>query len=85
MIENYALLAANGVGVVSLTGFMYWLLATGRLATRRELDEKDKRITALTTALEQRDGQLTETLRHLSAENSLMSALHRRAEEVTEP
>ena len=84
MIESYALLVANGVGVVGLTGFMYWLLATGKLATARELTEKNNRIHALQEALANRDEQLNEALRHLGAENSLMAALHRRAEEVSE-
>lgn len=29
----------NGVGVVSLLVALFWLLATGRLATRREVDD----------------------------------------------
>jgi hypothetical protein len=84
MIDSYALLAANGVGVVSLTAFMYWLLATGRLHTDREWQAQEKRIATLEQALGERDGQLSVALRHLAAENSLMAALHQRAEEVSE-
>lgn len=29
----------NGVGVVGMLAGLFWMLATGRLATRRELDE----------------------------------------------
>jgi hypothetical protein len=82
MLDSYGLLIGNGIGVTGLLVWLFWMLATGRLATARELAEKDKRIDALSKALEQRDGQLTEALKHLTAENSLMAALHRRADEV---
>lgn len=84
MLDSYGLLIGNGIGVTGLLVWLFWMLATGRLATARELAEKDKRIAALHEALQNRDDQLTEALKHLSAENSLMSALHRRAEEVSE-
>lgn len=84
MLETYGPLVGNAVGVTGLLVWLFWMLATGRLVTRREADEKDRRVTALHEALKNRDEQLTEALKHLSAENSLMAALHRRAEEASE-
>lgn len=47
------------VGVPSLLVGLYWMLATGRLCTGRELREKNARITALEDSLRTRDHQLS--------------------------
>lgn len=49
----------NGVGVVGLVIILFWLLATGRLGTARELREKNQRIEALEAMVRNRDHQLT--------------------------
>lgn len=77
----------NGVGAVgvalSYTGLIFWLLATGRLCTGRELREKDKRIQTYEKALNVRDEQITAVLtEYLPAANSVMQALHRASDEV---
>lgn len=38
MIDGIPVALLNGVGVVALLAVLYWLLATGRLVTRREVD-----------------------------------------------
>ena len=47
------------VGVPSLLVGLYWMLATGRLCTGRELREKNARIAALEDSLRTRDHQLS--------------------------
>lgn len=49
----------NSAGIVGLLAFTFWLLATGRLCTGRELREKNQRITALESTLRTRDHQLS--------------------------
>lgn len=49
----------NGAGVAGLLVFTFWMLATGRLCTGRELAEKNKRIAALEGSLKERDYQLS--------------------------
>lgn len=53
----------NGVGAVGIavgyTGLLFWMLATGRLCTGRELREKNQRINAQAEALRTRDRQLS--------------------------
>ena len=60
----------RGLGVVGLTCGLFWMLATGRLATGRELREKNQRIQALEATLRTRDHQLslvlTETMTTIS-------------------
>lgn len=86
MIPNYALLVANGIGVVGLTALMYWLLATGRLGTAREMTEKNREIADLKQALKERDAQLNRVLdEYLPAANSVMKALHSAAGEMDDP
>lgn len=36
----------NGVGVTGLLGLLFWMLATGRLVTRREADGIERRAVA---------------------------------------
>lgn len=86
------------IGAPALVAFVVLLVLTDRLVWHKRLDkleaemekriaEKDERNAALLEALNHRDEQIAELSRHLTAENSLMMALHRRAEEqeVSEP
>lgn len=85
MFETYAPILANGVGVSALLAGLFWMLASGRLATGREIREKNKRIEKLESALEIRDAQLDTVLKeYLPAANSVMSALHQAAGEVAD-
>jgi hypothetical protein len=43
----------NGVGVVGLLVLLFWMLATGRLCTGRELRDKDARIAAQVQIIEE--------------------------------
>lgn len=49
----------RGLGVIGLTCVLFWMLATGRLCTGRELREKNARIEVLETTLRVRDHQLS--------------------------
>lgn len=49
----------RGLGVIGLTCVLFWMLATGRLCTGRELREKDTRIERLEATLKIRDHQLS--------------------------
>lgn len=51
--------AGGLVGVSSLVIGLFWMLATGRLCTGRELREKNARIAALEGTLRTRDQQLS--------------------------
>jgi len=76
-MDTYTLLGVNVTGLASALGLLFWLLSTGRLATGRELGEKQDEIRALKQALEVRDRQLDSVLReYLPAANSVMKALH---------
>jgi hypothetical protein len=84
-MSDSAIAAVNTVGglagVSGLLVGLFWMLATGRLATGRELREKDKRITTLEKLVETRDAQLSMVLKEtLPKTNVLMSALYKAAE-----
>lgn len=85
MGDTYALLATNVGGLLGALSWLFWMLATGRLGTRRELDEKNKRIERLEEAVKERDHQIDAVLmEYLPAANSVMKALHQAAEGVRE-
>lgn len=67
--------AFNGVGVVALLGALFWLLATGRLVTRREADriEADCKVWR-DTALEQK-GLVTTLLSGQETTNRLLRSI----------
>lgn len=73
----------NGVGVVGVVLVVGWMLATGRLATGRELREKNARIKALEEVLETRDGQLDLAVQTLPMIAAAMQGVHKAAEEAT--
>lgn len=80
MLDTYGLLTVNVGGLAAALTLLYWLLATGRLATRRELDEKDKRIAVLEETVKNLDDQRDTVLReYLPAANAIMRALHEAA------
>ena len=62
MLDAIPPAVANGVGVVGLLVLLFWLLATGRLVTRREMDsrmaDKDAQIALLSKANDVKDSQL---------------------------
>lgn len=69
----------NGVGVASLLGLLFWLLATGRLVTRREADGITQRAVSAETSrdlLIEQNGELIEMAR---LGQSVFTALHERA------
>ena len=76
----------NGVGTAGLLVLLFWMLATGRLCTGRELREKNDRIAVLEKMIETRDAQhslmLTETM---PAVTNVLTALHEAAEEAGSP
>lgn len=75
----------NGVGVVTLTVILFWMLSTGRLCTGRELRDKDRTIDALRQAVSTRDAQLSLVLKEtLPTANSVLTALRAAAGEQTE-
>jgi hypothetical protein len=74
----------NGIGVVGLILLFGWLLATGRLATGRELREKDRRINALEKALDTRDQQLMTVFEALPKIARAMGGIHNAVEAVTD-
>jgi biopolymer transport protein ExbB/TolQ len=81
MLETYGPLVGNGVGVVGCLVWLFWMLSTGRLATGRELREKDKTIAAQAKSLEDRDRQLAKVLdEYLPGANAVMQALHQAGE-----
>lgn len=74
----------NGISVVALVLWFGWMLATGRIATRRELVEKDRRIAALEKALDTRDSQLMTVFEALPKIARAMGGIHNAVEEVKE-
>jgi hypothetical protein len=77
MVETYGPFVGNFAGVTGLLAWLFWMLSTGRLATGRELREKDKRIEAQAEALRVRDEQLNSVLlEYLPGANAIMRALH---------
>jgi hypothetical protein len=76
----------NGVGAVGVaigyTGLLFWMLATGRLCTGRELRDKNGRVQALEKMVTTRDEQINLMLREtLPTVSSVLSALHEAAGE----
>ena len=72
----------NQVGVVGLFVGLFWMLATGRLCTARELREKNQRIEALETMVSTRDQQISLMLSEaLPTVSTVLAALHNAAEE----
>lgn len=73
----------NGVGVVGILIVVFWALLSGRLATGRELREKDRRIATLEEALDDRDRQMAAILNQvLPTTNQLLRGIHEAAEEA---
>ena len=77
MIDPFVLLVVNAGGLVAALSLLFWLLATGRLATGRELTEKNGRIADLEKMVSERDAQIAVVMaEYLPAANSVMKALH---------
>lgn len=79
---------ANGVGIGTLLVFLFWMLATGRLCTGRELTETKAACEKKDKTIEVKDQQLWKMLtEYLPAANSVMTALHDAAvvDEVKDP
>lgn len=74
----------NGVGVATLLVILFWMLATGRLCTGRELLEKDKRIAALEEQVRTRDNQVDLALAVLPEVADVLQKFHVAAEESRE-
>jgi len=76
----------NGIGVVGLVVLLFWMLATGRLATARELREKDRRIAFLEKALTERDKQLSLVMSEsIPVTSTVLNALHHALEGGEKP
>lgn len=76
----------NGIGVVGLIVLLFWMLATGRLATARELREKDRRIAFLERALTERDKQLSLVMgESIPVTSTVLNALHHALEGEAKP
>lgn len=81
-MEGLPIAVVNGVGVVGAVVWLGWMLGTGRLATGRELREKNQRIEFLQTALEQRDRQVNMLMgESIPVTSTVLNALHRALEE----
>ena len=83
-------LAFNAVGVLTLLGWLFWMIATGRLVTRREhenrvgdkdkvIADKDAQIVMYRGASETKDAQLSELLEQGRLSIQLMEALEERS------
>lgn len=71
----------NGSGVVGLLVILFWMLASGRLATGREIREKNQRIEylqATNAELLKQNGVLLRA--SVPATNAVMNALHQALE-----
>lgn len=84
MFEGLPTGLTNGVGVAALLVVLFWMLATGRLATRRELREKNERIVTLETAVRTRDEQVDAALAVLPEVADVLRKFHVAAEETRE-
>lgn len=84
MFEGVPVGLANGVGVAALLVGLFWMLATRRLATGRELTEKEQRIAALEAALRTRDEQVDAALAVLPEVADVLKKFHVAAEETRE-
>ena len=72
----------NDGAAVGLTVLLFWMLATGRLCTGRELREKNGSISKLEKLVETRDEQISLMLSEtLPAVTNVLTALHQAAEE----
>lgn len=84
MFEGLPVGLTNGVGVVALLVGLFWMLATGRLATGRELREKNERIVVLEAAVRTRDEQVDAALAVLPEVADVLRKFHVAAEETRE-
>lgn len=84
MFEGLPVGLTNGVGVVALLVGLFWMLATGRLATGRELKEKSERIAALEAQVRNRDEQVDVALAVLPEVADVLRKFHVAAEETRE-
>ena len=75
----------NGVGVLTLLGWLFWMLATGRLVTRREhenrIADKDSQIAMWRATSETKDAQNAELMEHSRLSVQMWEALEARARE----
>lgn len=74
----------NGVGVATILVGLFWMLATGRLCTGRELGEKDKRIATLEEQVRARDDQIDLALAVLPEVAEVLRKFHVAAQESRE-
>lgn len=76
-------LVGNGVGVLTLLGWLFWMLSTGRLVTRREhenrIADKDAQIVMWRAVSETKDAQNHELLEQGRLSVQFMEALEERA------
>lgn len=73
----------NGIGVVTVVVIVGWMIATGRLVTRREADAMNATITAQRSQLDEQGRQLTLVLNEaMPTTNAVLKALHRAAEDT---
>lgn len=81
VIDGVPTALLDGLGTVALVVVLFWMLATGRLATGRELREKNEEIQFLRAANESLTKQNGLMLREsVPATNAVMSALHQALE-----
>lgn len=69
----------NGVGVVGLLSALFWMLATGRLVTRREADGITKRAEAAEATRDAVIKQNSELMEWAGVGRSVFAALEERA------
>lgn len=84
MLDGVPVGLADGVSVVALLVILFWMLATGRLATGRELTEKTKRIETLEQQVRNRDEQVDVALAVLPEVADVLRKFHVAAEETRE-
>lgn len=84
MLEGLPVGLANGVGVSALLVILFWMLATRRLATGRELAEKSIRIAVLEEQVRTRDEQVNAALAVLPEVADVLRKFHVAAEETRE-
>lgn len=70
----------NGVGVVALFGALFWMLATGRLVTRREADGITQRAERAEKTRDDLIAQNTELMEMARLGQETFTALRRAAE-----
>lgn len=65
----------NGVGVVGLLVGLFWMLATGRLVTRREADAIERRAESAEQRAAEATAQLTEMMEFARLGKQVINAL----------